>query len=98
MNLSALPAPAAPATPPRPTNPHYLAYCAAMGFPGDPDGMLRHDRAKHLGGTMVGFLLWIRERKVAFLAERGLHADHPLTDAELDAFTAWLAAAAEGTH
>lgn len=76
--------------PERRWNPHYLAYAAAHGFPGDPDGMLAHDRDAHLGGSMVPFLIWIPAQRTAFLAERGLPADHRLTDAELAAFTAWL--------
>lgn len=80
-------------------NPHYLAYAAAHGFAGDPDGMLAHDRARFLGGTMTRFLAWIPERRRAFLAELGLPGDHRLDVQQLADFTAWLTATtAEGTR
>jgi len=91
----------APALPRRPMNPHYLAYCAAHGFAGDPDGMLAHDRDTAPGGPMGRFLRWIPAQERAFRLERGIPA-HDLSDArwraltndELAAFTAWLTAAA----
>lgn len=46
-------------------NPRYTAYAKANG--NDPEQQLRIDEETYPGGKMVGFILWIRERKRAFL-------------------------------
>lgn len=79
-------------------NPHYLAYAAAHGHRGDPDGMRDADRQLFRGGTYARYLVWIREQERAFKAHHALPTNdfadsgfHRLTDEQLKAFTAWLA-------
>lgn len=43
-------------------NPHYLEYCESQGYPGDPEGMLEHDRKQYPGGKMAGFIAWHLEQ------------------------------------
>lgn len=67
-------------------NPRYLAYCAAHGFRGDPDGMLAHDRERWPGGVMCGFVTWMAPLIGAFEKLRGPHA----ASAYPDDFTAFV--------
>lgn len=42
----------------------YLAYAKAHDK--TPEDMLKHDKSAWPGGCMVGFILWIRQKKRAF--------------------------------
>ena len=67
------------------TAPRFLAYCAAHGHAGDPDGMIAADRLQYPGGSMAGYMVWISKRWQEF----DLY-DKPKTQADHDRFDAWL--------
>lgn len=46
-------------------NPRWLAYMHAEGFD-DPELFMAREGERWPGGCMVGFILWIGERKAAF--------------------------------
>lgn len=69
--------------------PRYVAYCLAHGR--TPAAMLEHDRAAWPGGCMAGFIVWIGGRWRAWKAETNWRGSS-LSQADHDAFDAWLAA------
>jgi hypothetical protein len=84
---------ARPGMRPTGTNPRYLAYCAAHGHTGDPEGMLAEDSRRWPGGSMTGFILWTRGRWDQWLALNPGRSLDRLTDADHDAFDRYLAEA-----
>lgn len=81
-------------------NPYFLAYCRAHGM--EPEAMLAHDRGRWLGGTMAGFVVWIRQQWRAWDATQ----DHPRGWSRYDArsederarFGAWLDGMSHDSH
>lgn len=79
-------------------NPRYIAYATAHGR--SPVDQLAHDRITWPGGSMCGFMLWIRERlqefsksnPEAFVVFSVGPNDHSARPHLIDhaAFTAWL--------
>ena len=72
----------------QPWNPRYLAYAKAHGC--SPESMLVFDEFTYPGGCMTGFILWIGERKAAFL-KISPQSFYPtrLGGAEISDFCAW---------
>jgi hypothetical protein len=58
----------------------YLAYCRAHGM--TPEAMLERD------GNMVEFMAWNGARLREWREGTGIY--HPLTEADQEAYTAWL--------
>lgn len=75
-------------------NPRYLAYARVHGREGE--AQLAHDKEFWPGGCMVGFMIWIRRQWQAWWeTQRGpndpkRYFDACLTNADHDAFDAWL--------
>ena len=59
-------------------NPRYLAYCKTHGL--TPEEMKEKDANRFPGGSMTGFILWIRKAKLA------LYNVHPEYFIGLDTF------------
>lgn len=67
--------------------PNFIAYATAHNM--TPEAILERDRIQWPGGCMVGFMLWIQERKSQFLK---LYPEHNAFGniANLEAWAKWL--------
>jgi hypothetical protein len=65
----------------------YAAYAAAHGR--SPEDQLAHDRENLPGGTMAGYLLWIRVKWTEWRRASN-NCNHFLSDADHADFDAWL--------
>ena len=61
-------------------NPHYLSYCKARGR--TLQEQLEHDRATYPGGIMCEFILWMRERHIAYQLAHGADPQGSIEDHE----------------
>lgn len=67
--------------------PRYVAYAHAQGM--SPEEVGQRDRERYPGGCMIGYMGWINDRWrewEALTAQR-----QPYSEADHDAFDAWLA-------
>ena len=70
----------------------FQSYARAHGV--TPEAMLAMDRTAFPGGCMAGFIAWVAQRWSAWDASRGQKDARYRTDAEQEAFDAWLEASA----
>jgi hypothetical protein len=70
-------------------NPRYVAYARTQKR--TPEVMLVKDRERYPGGSMCGFMLWLRERWAVWLDQKGYHHDTILSNEDHTEFDAWLA-------
>lgn len=68
--------------------PRYIAYATAHGA--SPDEMTARDQAAYPGGCMAGFIIWIGQQWSAWHAATGWNPRHAKSQAQHDAFDAWL--------
>lgn len=69
-------------------NSRYVAYATSQGR--SPAIQLAHDAASWPGGRMAGYVIWIGTELRSWKTLRGLRHDDHMTDADQDAFDAWL--------
>lgn len=81
----------------RPWNPRYLAYARSRGL--KPEACLEADREIWAGGSMCGFILWLRPLYIEFLnlpenraeiRRKGLVASLDALDDGHARYDAWL--------
>ena len=71
------------------TQPRYVAYCLEHNA-SSPEDMLAFDRARHPGGCMGGFIIWVQQCWRHWAEEFGIDPDASRTEPEHDHFSDWV--------